>query len=152
MHVTLTQQANRRLIACWAGFEVLVWILTSGQVAACAGLGAALGVVGGLLQRSVLVSHAREFAQAKTALDVRRVFTSSQFGAISIALGWICLATLLVLSLALALRQPISPTTPLSLSGNLFAGYFAFMLLRDGVAYSALRHVAAAESPSNADP
>ena len=84
MHFTLTKQTNLRLIVIWAGFAALLLLITQGRAALCCGLGAALGITAGLLQSKTLRERAREFAQTKTAFDVRRVLTSTAAGALSV--------------------------------------------------------------------
>lgn len=149
MHVTLTKQTNRRLILICAGFAALLLMVTRGRAAPCCGLGAALGITAGLLQSKTLRERAREFAQSKTAFDVRRVLTSTGAGALSISLTWICGALLSVVSIYLASGSKFVPTTPLAVLLNVLAGFFTFMLVRDAIAYGALGRVAeAAEAES----
>jgi hypothetical protein len=73
-------------------------------------------------------------------MDVRRVLIASSSGKLAIALGWVCGAILLILSFFSGVEYGAVT--------RWLAGYLAFMLLRDVVAYPALRSVAASQITS----
>jgi hypothetical protein len=136
----LTIGANRTLILIYAAGVALLMIVTGGVVFLSCLVGAGFGVVAGFLQRRVLRTQAGAFAQTTTARDVRRVMTSSRAGTAAISITWI--SGLLLFVLATFFGQ-------LALSGvSWFAGFLAFMLIRDVIAYSALRFVV--QAPASA--
>jgi len=112
------------------------------SVLPCA-LGFALGIWAGILQLRTLRAEADGFARTVTALDVRRVLASSRDGKLAIALGWTCMAALL----PIVFFQHADGTAVI----DVFAGYLAFMLSRDMLAYRALPVVAAA-APASTEP
>jgi hypothetical protein len=133
MHKSLTVEANRTLILIYAAGVALLMLVTGNIVFLSCLIGASFGVAAGSLQRRVLQTHAGAFAQATTAVDVRRVMTSSRAGTAAISMTWISAFVLLVRALffgELALA-----------SVSWFAGFLAFMLVRDVIAYTALRFV-----------
>ena len=97
--------------------------------------GAAFGSMSGVLQFLVLRSKPAAFARAERLLDVRRALARSTTGKISIALNYVCAVVLL----GMVLR---SDTKSLMSLASWLAGYWSFMLLRDAVAYPALKRVA----------
>lgn len=133
MHKTLNLRVNGVFILCEIVVLGLFLLPPSGRVALSCATGAILGCWAGVLQARVLRAKPDAFAATSTALDVRRLMAVSHAGKLSIALGW--LSVMLVLLSAVSFR-------PISLaSAPLLAGYFAFMLLRDLIAYPALRSV-----------
>ena len=139
MHKSLTAKTNRVLIACWALGVISLAILTAGALPLCA-VGAAAGVGAGVLQARTLRSEASTFARTVTAMDVRRVLAGSGNGKMAIAIGWLCGVILLILAF-------VGGAGPVAIARWL-AGYLAFMLMRDVVAYPALRTVAASQIAS----
>jgi hypothetical protein len=144
MHKSLTRKANRTLIAIYSSGVAVLMLVTGSVIFLACLVGAAFGVVAGVLQRRVLQTHAAEFIQTTTAMDVRRVMTSSRAGTAAISLTWISGATLLILALAFG---------QLTLAWlSWFAGFLAFMLVRDAVAYTALPAAAHAPPSESARP
>jgi hypothetical protein len=76
-------------------------------------------------------------------MDVRRALIASRDGKLAISLGWVTATVLVVPSVYL--RPFLFAGVPW------FMGYLEFMLGRDIIAYSALRHVEAAASHSPTD-
>ena len=136
MHKSLSVRTNRLLIVLWAAGVLAFALFTRGTIALPVVIGAACGVVAGLLQRTALRSNASAFAETATALDVRHILTSSRSGKTAISVGWICALVLLVIAILFRQNSQIA--------ASWFAGYLAFMLFRDAIAYSALRYVLAA--------
>lgn len=133
MHRSLTVGANRTLILIYAAGVVLLMIVTGNVVFLSCLIGTGFGVAAGFLQRRVLQTHAGAFAQTTTAMDVRRVMTSSRAGTAAISTTWVAAFVLLVLAMFFG---------QLALAGvSWFAGFLAFMLVRDVIAYTALRFV-----------
>jgi len=143
MHKSLTRRTNQVLISCWAIAVAGLNFATSAGVAAACGTGAIVGVAAGISQSSALRADPQGFARAVTALDVRRVLMASPQGKLSVRLVWI---NGLVLLVHLLVTHQVTP-----LLASWFAGYFAFMLVRDTIAYGALRHVATAASALSKD-
>ena len=144
MHKSLTVGANRTLILIYAAGVALLMIVTGNVVFLSCLIGAGCGVAAGFLQRRVLQTHGGAFAQTTTAMDVRRVMTSSRAGTAAISMTWI--SGFLLLVLALFFSQ-------LTLAGvSWFAGFLAFMLVRDVIAYTALRFVVQAPASDRAAP
>jgi len=136
MHKSLTRKTNRTLIAIYSAGVAVLMIVTGDVIFLACLVGAAFGIIAGVLQRRVLQTHAAEFIQTTTAMDVRRVMTSSRAGTAAISLTWISGATLLILALVFG---------KLTLAWlSWFAGFLAFMLFRDLIAYSTLPAVAEA--------
>lgn len=140
MHKSLSVGSNRLVICVWAAGLTLLLVVTGGIVWASVFLGAAFGIAAGVLQRAALRAQASAFAHSVTALDVRRVMTSSRPGKLALSLGWVC--GLVLLPLAMLFQQGAL------VAASWFAGYLAFMFLRDLIALTALRLVVSASSPS----
>jgi hypothetical protein len=100
--------------------------------------GALLGTLAGVLQYKALGRDPLAFAQAVTAMDVRRALTASPQGRASVRLTWINGVVLLLVSLHF--RRPVF------VFAAWFSGYFSFMLVRDLIAFPGLGRVAAAAS------
>ena len=144
MHKSLTVGANRTLILIYAAGVALLMIVTGSVVFLSCLIGAGSGVAAGFLQRRVLQTHAGAFAHTTTAMDVRRVMTSSRAGRAAISMTWI--SGFLLLLLALFFGQ-------LTLAWiSWFAGFLAFMLVRDVIAYTALRFVVQAPASDRVVP
>jgi hypothetical protein len=136
VHITLSPKANRIGIACFAGIALLLLVLTSGALWSFCALGAALGIVSGILQHRELRSRPAAFAQAKTSRDVRRILSRSWPGKLAIATSWICSGSLVVMA-------SIQIETPRGSVLAWFSGALAFAAERDLIAYPALSRVAA---------
>jgi hypothetical protein len=133
MHKSLTVGANRTLILMYAAGIALLTLVTGNIVFTSCLIGAGFGIAAGLLQRRVLQTHADAFARTITAVDVRRVMTSSRAGTAAISMTWASGFVLLVLAMFFG---------QLALAGvSWFAGFLTFMLVRDVIAYTALRFV-----------
>jgi len=94
-------------------------------------IGAASGLVAGLLQRSSVRASLHLFAQAQSARAVRRAFMSNVQGKLAIALMWVTAFTLVGVGFA-------------SSGVSLFAfgaGYFSFMFLREITTFSVIRAI-----------
>src|SRR5690349_11935847 len=99
MHKSLTLGANRKLILVYATGVALLMIITGHVVFLSCLIGAGFGVAAGFLQRRVLQTHAGAFAKTTTAMDVRRIMTSSRAGTAAISMTWISGLLLLVLAM-----------------------------------------------------
>jgi hypothetical protein len=133
MHRSLKPATNRILIAVYAvGVAVLFAASPNTAFLTCT-LGALFGVPAGFLQAHALKTQAAAFSQTVTALDVRRVMMSSPQGKWAIRLSWVC--AVLVFALAMIFRAPVA------VLASWLAGYLAFMLVRDAIAYRSLRFV-----------
>src|SRR5262249_15259194 len=126
------------LIACLAAGVATLLFLTSGAAALSCIFGAAFGAWAGILQAKALRRDAELFRNAKTAFDVRRIVVASGESKRAIKLGW-CSGVLLFAPAAVS-------DTILLVFANVFAGYFTFMLVREIIAYPALRYVVSARS------
>ncbi len=140
MHRSLSIGTSRVLIVLWAAGALAFALVTRGAVALSVASGAACGVVAGLLQRVALRKDAAAFAGTATSLDVRRVLASSRSGKAAISLGWGCGIVVLPATMFLHRNGPVA--------AGWFAGYMAFMLVRDAFAYPALGAVLAAADDS----
>jgi len=135
MHKSLMSGPNRLLITGLGAVVAVLVVVTSGAAAVSCAVGGAFGVGAGVVQARALRADALAFNATRTVLEVRRVLRSSLNGKLAIFLGWACAVVLL--PIALRSKGVVAPI-------NWFAGYLAFMLLRDLIAYPALRQVAAA--------
>jgi hypothetical protein len=142
MHKSLSPAANRILIAIYGVGVVALTLATSGVVFASVFAGAAIGAPAGILQRRALGADARAFAMTTTALDVRRVLTSSRAGKGSSLMTWLSASVLFVI--AMLFGQVILGCV------SFLAGFFAYMFVRDLITYSVL-HLVAAEAASSAN-
>ena len=143
MHKTLSIRANRVLIVCECLAVLLGLWATSGRIVLACATGAAVGLVAGALQGRALRAAPGAFAATVTAMDVRRALIASRDGKLAISLGWVTSALLIVPSIYFR---------PILLAGvPWLMGYLAFMLGRDIIAYTALRHVETAATHSATD-
>jgi hypothetical protein len=134
VHKSLTLPTNRVLIFCWLAGTTAIVVATSGAALIPCVVGAAFGVGAGVLQARALRSDPAGFAATTTALDVRRVLNAANGGKSAIAAGWVCGVALVMVAFSSGTRQ-LAPW-------NALGGYLTFMLVRDILAYPALRSVA----------
>jgi len=127
-HLTLDARFNAALIVVWALAAGALLYLARPRPLLLSGVGAAAGLVAGILQRKSVRLAPASFAEAKSAVEVRRAFKSNPPGRLSIGMVWITGIGLL----AIALLQ----------EGNALlgfvAGYVSFMFAREIVAFQAL--------------
>src|SRR5512144_3057378 len=108
MHKSLNVRTNQLLIVSWAAGVWAPALYTRGTVARSVVIGAACGIVAGLLQKTALHSSASAFAQAATALDVRRILSSSRSGKTAIYVGWMCAVVLVVVAISFGQNNQIA--------------------------------------------
>jgi hypothetical protein len=127
----LAPRFNSILIAVWALAAAVLLCVVRPRPILPAAVGAAAGLLAGLLQRKSVRSAPAIFARARSALDVRRAFMSTGAGRLSIAMIWVAG---LVLA-AIALVQ----------GGNVLlgfvAGYASFLFVRELVSVRAIAEV-----------
>jgi hypothetical protein len=127
-HFTLRPGFNVVLIIVWGlAAGVLSWAAQPHPVL-LAGVGAAAGLIAGLLQRRSIQSAPATFAGARSALDVRRAFMSNRSGKLSIAMIWIAGLVLMVIALVKGGNVPL----------GFAAGYATFMFVREIFAFRAV--------------
>lgn len=144
MHKSLTRRANLTLIAIYSIGVAVLMIVTGNWVFLSCCVGAVFGVVAGILQRRALRSHAAAFLRTTTAMEVRRVLTSSRAGRVAVAVTWVSAIVLLVLAMFFGQRSLAA--------ASWFSGFLAFMAVRDAVAYTALPVAALAPRVRDAEP
>jgi hypothetical protein len=114
-------RANRVLIAVWGGVAALCLMRLHPSPVPLSAFGAATGLVTGLLQRRSLHSSPDVFAEATSAIQVRRAFKTNRAGRAAIALTWIAAALLFLGALAQSGNVPLA----------FVAGYVSFMFMRE---------------------
>ena len=130
-HFTLNRRVNLALIVVWGLGASLLTILAQPRPVLTVVIGAVSGLVAGLLQRGSVKSSPHLFAQAQSALAVRRAFMSNVQGKLSIALLWATALTLVGVAFA-------GRGVPLFAFG---AGYFSFMFLREITTFGVIRAI-----------
>jgi len=128
MHFTLTRRDNVAFIVIWGlvACSFIIWARPRPFLAVVVGCTA--GFVAGLLQRASVRSSPVLFAQATSALEVRRAFMSNRAGKTSIALLWATGLALVVLGLAGGGNPFVA----------IIAGYVTFMFVRETTSFGAI--------------
>jgi len=130
-HFTLTTWFNVVLIVVWAVAVAAFLSIARPRPLLSSAIGAGAGLMAGILQRKSVQSSAAIFAEAKSALEVRRAFKSNRPGKLSIATTWVTGFGLLAVALAQGGNALL----------GLGAGYVSFMLLREIVGFGAIAEV-----------
>jgi len=130
-HFTLNRRVNLGFIVVWGLGAALLIILGRPRPLLTVVIGAVSGLAAGLLQRGSMRSSPSLFAEAQSALDVRRAFMSNVPGKLSVALLWVTGLSLIVVGVA----GPGAPLVAFS------AGYFSFMFVREVTTFSAVRTI-----------
>lgn len=127
IHFTLTTWFNVLIIVICALVVGVLLTVMHPRPFLLSGIGAGAGLLAGMLQRQSVRSSPATFAEARSALQVRRAFRSNHAGTLSIATMWVTGVALI----AVAFAQGGHPLSPI-------AGYASFMLMRDIVAFGAI--------------
>ena len=130
-HFTLNRRVNVAFIVAWGLGALLITVVAQPRPFITAAIGAASGLIAGLLQRGSVRAAPALFAQAQSALEVRRAFMSNRQGKLAIALQWATGVLLLVIGFA-------RPGTPLL---AFFAGYLSFMFLREVITLGVIQEL-----------
>ena len=127
-HFTLMPSFNIAVIATTGVVASTLLLFSHPRPFLSVALGILAGVVTGALQRRSVRLSPGAFAQAKSALEMRRAFMSNQPGKLSIRLVWGTGIVLLVVAFVQMGSPPIS----------LIAGYASFMVARELVSFGAI--------------
>lgn len=122
MHTTLQPKTNMRLLAIWGVVAVVVAVVASPTPWPFLGVGVALGVCAGIIQLRALRESSASLLTARTAMDVRRVLSSSRSGRFCLYALWGSMAVIVALSFYLLRGRAFV---------GLFAGYSAFAFARE---------------------
>jgi hypothetical protein len=128
-HLSLDRRANLTLIVLWGLGAAAIVTVSNPRPLLAIGIAAGCGFGAGLLQRASIRGNPTQFAQAKSAVEVRRAFMLNRPGQLSIVIMW---ATAAVLG-------PIGFTGAASPVAVGAGGYLAFMFVRDLAAFGAIR-------------
>ena len=127
MHGTLTARTNALLIAGTGILVACVILLAEPTPILALVIGAACGVVVGVLQSRGIAEAEARFRTATTALDVRRALMSTAAGKWAVGLQWACVAALVVTALSQG-----------NAVASLIGGYSAFMCAREAATLRAV--------------
>ena len=122
MHTTLQPKTNMRLLAIWGIVAVVVAFIASPTPWLFLGVGVALGVCAGIIQIRALRESSTSLLTTQTALDVRRVLSSSRFGRLYLYALWGSMAVLFTLAFYLLRGRAFV---------GILAGYSAFAFARE---------------------
>lgn len=122
MHTTLQPKTNMRLLAIWGVVAVVVAFIASPIPWLFLGVGLALGVCAGIIQLRALRESSASLLTTQTAMDVRRVLSSSRSGRLYLYAFWFSMAVLFVLAFYLLRGRGFV---------GLLAGYSAFAFMRE---------------------
>jgi len=136
MHKTLSRAANRRLIVVWVAGVCTLTLAGSGRGLPSLVVGATVGVLAGFAQEAALKSSPQAFATTTTAFEVRRAMVTSRAGRLSIWMTRVCATGLLFF----VWRAWQAHEFELMLV-HWLGGFFAFMLVRDLIAFRGLRAI-----------
>ena len=139
MHPTLSPFGNLLLAAASGVFAAVLTVLFPSETFVPVVVGCVFGCVAGVCQSRAIRLNTSEFSRAATALDVRRAFTATRPGKASILVQWVGAATILVVTLTQSSRQKFT---------GVFAGYFAFMFVRELFSFSATRLLQSEQPPA----
>src|SRR4051812_36668073 len=98
MHTSLQPKTNIKLLIIWSALAVVVAYATSPPPLIFFGLGAVLGACSGFIQLRLLRELSTPLLATQTAMDVRRVLSSSATGRLYLFVFWASNALLLALS------------------------------------------------------
>ena len=132
MHSSLKTNINARLIATWAIGAILLAVIFPSVATAPILVGLPLGCLVGVLQGRAVRANSMAFARASTALEVRAALTGTATGKAALLIQWCAAVAIATLSFVRSHQ--------LFLVG-FFAGYLGFMLARESVTFSSLRHL-----------
>lgn len=127
-HFTVMPSFNIAIIAATGLVAATLVLFSHPRPLLPVALGILAGVVSGALQRRSVHLSPGAFAQAKSALEVRRAFMSNQPGKLSIKLLWVSGIVLLAVAFVGVGSPPI----------RLIAGYASFMVAREVVSFGAI--------------
>ena len=138
MHATLTPKANIRMIVIFAIALLVLVFLSPMPLWLFVALGAVLGVAGGFLQLRALRHSSPAFIHAETALEVRRVLTSSRWGKAYLAVFWLSGLLFVALSIFMFRQQFVF---------GWFAAFLMFGIVRDCITLIAVFELQRHASP-----
>ena len=122
MHTSLQPKTNIKLMVIWGVVAVVVAFVATPTPWIFLGVGVALGICAGFIQLRSLRESSASLLTTQTAMDVRRVFSSSRTGRLYLYAFWVSMAVLFVLAFCLlGGRAPV----------GLLAGYSAFAFARE---------------------
>ena len=125
MHKSLTPRNNLLLMLVWAVVVGAFTIVSAHpNKALMLGVGAALGLIAGVLQLRALQEGKERFLAATTALEVRAAMASSKAGRFAIFTLYGSAGLLLLTAF---MQKEV-------IAFGLLAGFAAFALVRDGIA------------------
>jgi hypothetical protein len=122
MHASLRPKTNIMLLVIWGAAGVSIAWGASPRPWLFFGLGIALGVCAGVIQLRSLRESAASLLTTRTAMDVRRVLTSSRNGRFYLFALWGSIAVLFALAYYLLRGRAFV---------GLLAGYAAFAFMRE---------------------
>jgi hypothetical protein len=130
MHPTLSPFGNLVVATASGILAAVLTLLFPSESLVPLVLGCVFGAIAGALQARAIRLNPSAFSGARTAMDVRRTFMASRPGKASIGVQWVAAAVIVVVALSLSPRQKFSGS---------FAGYFAFMFVRELFSFPATR-------------
>jgi hypothetical protein len=92
MHSSLLPKTNMLLLAMWSALAAAVAALVSPTPWSFLAMGLVQGVCAGVLQLRALRESTASYLTTRTAMDVRRVLSSSRSGQLYLNIFWICMA------------------------------------------------------------
>ena len=122
MHITLQPKTNVRLLIIWSAVAVVVALIASPVPWLFGGVGIALGLCAGIIQLGALRESSASLLATQTAMDVRRVLSSSRCGRLYLYVFWFSMFVLFVLAFYLLRGRAVI---------GLLAGYSAFAFTRE---------------------
>ena len=130
LHVSLRWPASVLLILIWFGLAAFIVFVTAGRAIALIAPAMILGGAAGAMQAASLRAAPDAFRAARSAMDVRRAFRATVWGARYFHLFWAAQAAFLIIALAIA--APIARERDVTAAG--FNAVWIFVSLYSGFA------------------
>ena len=122
MHTSLQPKTNAKLLMIWGVVAFGVAIVASPTPWLFLGVGLVLGVCAGIIQLRALRESAAALVATQTAMEVRRVLSSSRCGRLYLYAFWFSMVVLFALAFSLLGGRAFV---------GLLAGYSAFAFMRE---------------------
>jgi hypothetical protein len=122
MHTTLQPKTNMRLLAVWGVVAVVVAFVAAPTPWLLLGVGLALGVCAGIIQLRAIRESSASLLTTQTAMEVRRVLSSSRSGRLYLYAFWFSMVVLFALAFCFLRGGAFV---------GLLAGYAAFAFMRE---------------------
>ncbi len=122
MHTSLQPKTNAKLLAIWGVVAVAVAVVASPTPWPFLGSGLVLGACAGIIQLRALRESAAALVATQTAMEVRRVLSSSRSGRLYLYVFWFSVVALFALAFYFLRGRAFV---------GLLAGYSAFAFMRE---------------------